>query len=66
MITLQEVQDTTGVIFLVLQAIRTPRGLRIEWQISRRGVRSHLGPVFRMEKSISSPPGINLVRSGRS
>jgi hypothetical protein len=64
-ITVQEVQDTTRVNLMVIQAIRTPRGVRSEWPISRKGVRSHLGPVFRKEQSISCPLGIQLVRSGR-
>ena len=57
-ITVQDVQDTTRVNLMVIQAIRTPRKVRSEWPISRKGVRSHLGPVFRIEQRISSPLGI--------
>ena len=64
-ITVQEVQDTTRVNPMVIQAIRTPRGVRSESLISRKGVRRHLGPVFRKEQSINCPLGIQLVRSGR-
>ena len=63
-ITVQEIQNTTGVNLMVIQAIMTRRGARTEWLISRRGVRSHLGPVLRMQQSIRSPMGIQLVRSG--
>ena len=62
---MQEVQDTTHVNLMVIKAIRTPRGVSSEWLISRKGVRSHLGPVFRKKQSISCPLGIQLVRSGR-
>ena len=63
-ITVQEVQDTTRVNLMVIQAVRTPRGVRSEWPISRKGVRSHLGPVFWKEQSISCPLGIQRVQSG--
>ena len=64
-ITVQEVQDTTRVNLMVIQAISTPRGVRSEWSITRKGVWSHLDPVIRSEQSISCPLGIQLVQSGR-
>ena len=64
-ITVQDVQNTTRVNLMVIHAIRTPRGDCSEWQISRKGVRSHLGPEFWIEQSISAPNGIQSVRSGR-
>ena len=63
---MQEVQDTTRVNLMMIQAIRTPRGVRSEWPISWKGVRSHLGPVFRTKLSISCPLGIQTVWSGHS
>ena len=60
-----EVQDTTRVNLMVIQAIRTLTGVRSEWPMSRKGVLSHLGPVLWKEQSISCPLGIQLVRSGR-
>ena len=62
---MQEVQDTTRVNPMVIQAIRTPRGVHSEWSISRKGVWSHPGPVFQKKQSISCPLGIQLVRSSR-
>ena len=64
-ITVQEVQDTTHVNLMVIEAVRTPREIRSEWPVSRKGVPSHLGPVFWKGQSISCPLGIHLVRSGR-
>ena len=64
-ITVQDVQNTTRVNLVVIQAIRTPRGVWSEWPISRKRVGSHVGPVFRMEQSISSPLSTQLVPSGR-
>ena len=61
---MQEVQDTARVNLMVIQAIRTPRGVRSEWLISRKAVWSHKGPVSPKEQSISCPLGIQVVRSG--
>ena len=61
--TVQEIQNTRGDGLMVIQAIRTPRGVSSDFLISRRGVQSHLGPVLRTEQSISSPLGIHLVPS---
>ena len=63
-VTVQEVDDTTCVTLMVNQVIRKPRGVCSEWQISKKGVRSNLGPVFRIEQRISSPLGIQFVWSG--
>ena len=63
-ITVQDLQDTTRVNLMVIQAIRTHGRVCSEWVISRKGVGSHLGPVSWMEQSISSLFSIQLVRSG--
>ena len=56
--TVRDVQDTTRVNLMVIQAIRAPRRVRSEWPISWEGVWSHLAPVFRMEQRICCPLGI--------
>ena len=62
---MQDIQDTTRVQLMAMQAIRTSRGFHSEWPISTKGVSSHMRPVFGMEQSISSPLGIRAVPSGR-